>query len=139
MGLDDNYYLCGRIKLIHSDKKVKVRAKIFAGILLFLFIGQLADASLFPHSHFVDGHVIAHSHPYSGTPASPHHEHCKSQLILIAMMSVAVLAAAAVMLPDIPGSRDAGLFVKIRETFVERPRARHNYLRGPPAVSPLSF
>lgn len=110
-----------------------LKAKISAAILLALFIGRMSDASLFPHTHFVDGHIISHAHPHSDRDGETGHEHSHSQLILIALMSVTVLAAAALIFEAVLIPRDAGLFVSLRESFLQRFESPHRNLRGPPA------
>lgn len=114
------------------------KAKIFAALLLAMFIGHLSDASLFPHSHFVDGRVIAHSHPHAGTKDSPGHEHCGSQLVMIALLSTTVLVPGLATLPDAPVSSSVCPYVILHEDFKPRHEERHNYLRGPPSVPAIS-
>lgn len=111
------------------------KAKIFAGILLALFLGHLSDASLFPHSHFVGGKVIAHTHPHSDKEGSPQHEHCESQLVMIALLSMTVLAPALMALAAVLAVRRNDFFINLRDNFLERYETVHNYLRGPPATA----
>jgi hypothetical protein len=113
---------------------VKLRAKIIAGILLLLFIGHVADASLFTHIHLVDGRVITHAHPYSGTANSPHHQHSTAQFVMIALMGTAMLASVAVVPAIAIEPRRSELFVSLREDFHQPFGTRHNNLRGPPEV-----
>lgn len=113
---------------------MRMKAKIFAGVLLVLFIGHLADSSLFPHTHLVDGRIVAHSHPYAGNQSAPQHEHSLSQLVLITLMGTAILAAAGLLFAIILEARNAGLYVSLREDFRERYGSLHNNLRGPPAL-----
>lgn len=45
--------------------------KIGALLLLLLFTEYLGSTSLFVHSHHVGGHLVVHSHPYSGSSDNP--------------------------------------------------------------------
>ena len=53
--------------------------KIGALLLLLLFTEYLGSTSLFVHSHHVGGHLVVHSHPYSGSSDNPHHSHSAQQ------------------------------------------------------------
>ena len=56
-------------------------------LMLLLFTSYIGCISFFPHNHFVDGHTITHSHPYSGSTENPNHSHTSTQLSAIAMLS----------------------------------------------------
>jgi hypothetical protein len=112
---------------------LRIKAKIIAGILLLLFIGHTADSSLFTHIHLVDGRIIAHTHPYSGTADSPQHQHSTAQFVMIALMGTAVLASVAVVPAIAIEPRRSELFVSLREDFHQPFGSRHNNLRGPPS------
>lgn len=63
-------------------------------VMMVLFSGYVASISLFTHVHQIDGEVVAHSHPYSGSSELPGHSHTKQQLSTIAMLSIFVAEAA---------------------------------------------
>lgn len=55
-------------------KNINIAAKC---LLLLLFLGFYSSITLFYHAHFVDGHILSHSHPYkhdknNKTPYEPH-------------------------------------------------------------------
>ncbi len=62
--------------------------KPIIALLLVLFAGYYAGITLFSHVHEVRGGRIVHSHPYSGTPCQPGHQHSTLQLQLIAHLSL---------------------------------------------------
>ena len=62
--------------------------KIGALLLLLLFTEYLGSTSLFVHSHHVGGHLVVHSHPYSGSSDNPHHSHSAQQCKAISLLSV---------------------------------------------------
>lgn len=121
-------YLCAGMRL---------KAKIYGTLLLVMFLGHLADASLFPHTHVVGGHIVAHSHLYTGNSDSPQHDHCNSQLVMIALLSTAVLAGVLFVLSVFLTARITERFVDLSERFTQRAEVLHNSLRGPPV--PASF
>jgi hypothetical protein len=125
-----------RRNLAHLLRK---KAKIIAAFLLLLFIGHVADSSLFTHIHLVDGRIITHAHPYSGTANSPHHQHSTAQIVMIAMMGVAMLAPVALAPLAALAPNCLSLFVSLREDFHQPFGTHHNNLRGPPPAVVLSF
>ncbi len=68
---------------------------VITALLLALFCWHLGSVTLFPHIHVVDGVVICHSHPYSGTPDNPGHSHSSAQLDTIAQLSMLVFVLTA--------------------------------------------
>ena len=72
---------------------------IFSLLLLVLVLFNIGSSTLFIHEHNIQGHVIAHSHPFSNNPES--HSHSLSQLELISRMSRAemVLSESPVFEP----------------------------------------
>jgi hypothetical protein len=113
---------------------VRAKAKIIAAVLLLLFIGHMADSSLFTHIHLVDGRIVTHAHPYSGTADSPHHQHSTAQFVMIALMGTAIVTAVTLAPAVAIKTRNSELFVSLREDFHQPFGTRHNNLRGPPSV-----
>lgn len=73
----------------------KINKGLWCGLLmLLLWIGYIGGVSLFPHNHIVNGHLITHSHPYSGSPENPNHQHSQSQIATLAMLSNVVALVA---------------------------------------------
>lgn len=56
----------------------------------------MGGITLFPHVHVIDGVVICHSHPYSGTSDNPGHSHSSAQLDTIAHLSLALFVLMAI-------------------------------------------
>jgi hypothetical protein len=85
----------------------KINKGLWCGLLmLLLWIGYIGGISLFPHNHIVDGHRNTHSHPYSGSPENPNHNHSQAQIATIALLSS---VAAIVFI----GSFVLGLFLAL--------------------------
>lgn len=55
---------------------------IGAALLLTLFAGYWSCITLFPHAHDVNGHVIVHSHPFSGASNGAAQTHTPQQFQL---------------------------------------------------------
>ena len=72
----------------------KIR-RILAGWLLVLFVGYLAGATLFYHTHIVNGIRITHSHPYSQTPDTGNHTHTTTGFATIAQLTLILMLAAS--------------------------------------------
>lgn len=68
--------------------------RVLSGWLLILFIGYFASATLFPHTHIIDGVRITHSHPFSQAPDTGKHTHTTADFQLIAHLSMFVMLAA---------------------------------------------
>ncbi len=108
---------------------------IGAALLLTLFAGYWSCITLFPHAHDVNGHVIVHSHPFSGASngAAQTHTHTPQQFQLIAHLSLLVMTAAwsLTFALRLSGVR----FVYPEREPVSRPRLplRTFGLRAPPA------
>lgn len=70
-------------------------------ILLFFFLGQFFDSTLFTHTHIIDGVLIVHSHPFN-ILEKHHHQHSKEQLVVIYRITHAVFTAPATLTPISP-------------------------------------
>ena len=68
--------------------------RVTAGWLLVLLVGYLAAATLFYHTHSIDGVRITHSHPYSQAPDTGNHTHTPAEFSLIAHLSLILMLAA---------------------------------------------
>lgn len=68
--------------------------RILSAALLLLFACYSASATLFVHSHLIDGEQIVHSHPlFGGDGAS--HTHSSAEARLIAALSDVVFVSVA--------------------------------------------
>lgn len=87
--------------------KNRRRSRIISALLLTLFVGYVANTTLFVHSHIIDGRLITHSHPYRGTADNPGHGHSQAQSQTIAQLSqlLATAAPTAVTTCSIAGKR----------------------------------
>lgn len=72
----------------------KIR-RILAGWLLVLFVGYLAGATLFYHTHIVNGIRITHSHPFSQAPDTGNHTHTAAGFATIAQLTLILMLAAS--------------------------------------------
>lgn len=73
------------------------RKRILSALLLSLFLFYYGSNTLFWHKHLIgEGSSITHSHPYSGTPDKPDHDHTATQLLLIAQLAAIGIVLAAV-------------------------------------------
>lgn len=106
---------------------------IGAALLLTLFAGYWSCITLFPHAHDVNGHVIVHSHPFSGASNGAAQTHTPQQFQLIAHLSLLVMTAAwsLTFALRLSGVR----FIYPEREPVSRPRLplRTFGLRAPPA------
>ncbi|HPF00930.1 MAG: hypothetical protein AB7V36_07840 [Bacteroidales bacterium] len=71
--------------------------KILRLLLPVLFLGYMSSATLFMHTHYINGVAVVHSHPYkSADDGSSGHQHSNQGFLLIAVLShISVLVAAA--------------------------------------------
>ena len=56
-----------------------IKKILLSFLLLTLFVTYQVSITMFTHVHYVNGVMIAHSHPYKGT-----HSHTASNIIVIA-------------------------------------------------------
>ncbi len=110
-----------------------------AWLLLAAVLWYHCSISLFYHTHTIDGIVVTHSHPYTGTPDTPRHAHSATQFLTIAALAafVATVAAlvfvAAALQPRIAILRD-------RQVLRRQPALLHSHtLRGPPCRMSVSW
>ena len=106
-------------------------AKIYGGLLLLLMLGQMFDASLFPHTHFFHGRFIA---PIEQGNDAGQPEPCHAQEVLLALMSSTVVSAAMVSVEAAPAPCFGEVFAELCEAFFQSAASRDNCLRGPPAT-----
>lgn len=64
-------------------------------VLATIFAWHFASSNLFMHTHHVEGKLIAHSHPFSGTADNPAHTHTATQLNTISNASGPFVSATA--------------------------------------------
>lgn len=74
-------YLCGAKNIVVQAFK----RNIFSLLLFALVLFNIGSSTLFIHKHNVEGHTIAHSHPFSGNPES--HTHSLAQFNIIDRVS----------------------------------------------------
>ena len=60
--------------------------------MLVLVLFNIGSSTLFIHQHNIEGHIVAHSHPFSHNPES--HSHSLAQLDLISRTSRAEMVIA---------------------------------------------
>ncbi len=109
---------------------MKLKAKICGSLLLALLLWQMFDASLFPHTHFLNGRFIA---PVTQGNEGGQPEPCHAQDALLALMSVTVVAAALVSVGVVQALCRTDIFAELRKPFLQNTESRDNCLRGPPA------
>jgi hypothetical protein len=104
----------------------------FACFLLVLYCGYRVSVTCFFHSHIVDGQIIAHSHPYKGTPDNPGHSHTNAQFLLIEFLShIVILGAISVVLAHVFSGKI--ILRRLSYAFIcERVQIRSYALRAPP-------
>ncbi len=100
-----------------------------------LMVGQIAGTPLFVHTHMVDGGIVTHSHPYSGTSQNPGHGHSVAQFVLIALLSTTVMIAVSTKFSAIITARKALLFAGLFENVRQHSAFRQDLLRGPPVAA----
>lgn len=103
-------------------------------LLLLLFTEYLGSTSLFVHSHRIDGELIVHSHPYSGTKDNPNHSHSTQQCKAISLLSFFTALAAVFGSPSLAVARRADIMRVRRATTLRLTPAVHFGLRSPPAT-----
>ena len=72
--------------------------KIFASLLLVLFIAFYVNITFFPHSHQIGDRVITHSHFYGGitTTSHPTHSHSTAGYAVISELSLFLTLALVI-------------------------------------------
>lgn len=108
--------------------------KLGALLLLLLFTEYLGSTSLFVHSHNIDGELIVHSHPYSGSKDNPNHSHSTQQCKAISLLSFFTALAAILGSPSLAVTRRAHVMTVRRATVLRLTPAVHFGLRSPPAT-----
>jgi hypothetical protein len=105
---------------------------LFACFLLVLYCGYRVSVTCFVHSHIVDGQVVAHSHPYRGTPDSPSHSHTNAQFLSIEFLShIVILGAVSAVLAHVFSGKI--IIRRLSRAFIcKRVRIRSYVLRAPP-------
>ena len=71
--------------------------RILSVALLLLFACYSASATLFVHSHLIDGEQIVHSHPLFGGDAASHTHSSAEARLIAALTDVVVVVAATVV------------------------------------------
>lgn len=108
--------------------------KLGALLLLLLFTEYLGSTTLFVHSHHIDGQLIVHSHPYSGTTDNPNHSHSTQQCKAISLLSFFTALAAILGLPSLAVSMPSHALAIRRASVLRLTPAVHFGLRSPPAT-----
>lgn len=110
----------------------KLLKDIFAVLLLGLFLWHLCSITLFTHTHIVDGVVICHSHPYTGSPDNPGHSHSHAQIVTIAHLSLLLMLAAVFAIFIAYTGKHAQAVRSIAAECTRSGSRRLHRLRGPP-------
>ena len=105
-----------------------------AMLLLLLFTEYLGSTSLFMHSHRIDGQLIVHSHPYSGSADSPNHSHSAQQCKAIGLLSSFTALAAGFVLPSLAAAATVCIMAVRRAAATHLTSAIIYGLRAPPAA-----
>ena len=105
-----------------------------AMLLLLLFSEYLGSTSLFMHSHRIDGQLIVHSHPYSGSADSPNHSHSAQQCKAIGMLSAFTALAAGFFHPLLAAAATVCILAVRRTAATHFTPRLHYGLRAPPAA-----
>lgn len=108
---------------------VKQKNKVIGAVsLLVLFMTYLVSITAFTHVHYVNGVMIAHSHPFHGT-----HSHSQTSLLVINHLSTFTSYEADVQEFDLPVCPLLAVLRQEAATSVVKGRAMRNLtLRAPP-------
>lgn len=108
--------------------------RILSAALLLLLASYFASATLFIHTHSIDGEQIVHSHFSFGAERSSH-SHTKAEIELIAnLTSFAVVIVAATVL-KLVDRRLLGIIAMPEIARKSSSVARYISLRAPPVVA----
>jgi len=106
-------------------------------MLVGIFLGFLGAIALFTHVHYIDGHKVVHSHPYStnsNSPESPGHTHTSGEIQLIHHISTTpFMVGAALVLYGI-FRIFTGTTLSPSSSLKDWSHLDLFYLRGPPAA-----
>lgn len=112
-----------------------IAKRLFAVLMLLIFIEHMLGTTVFIHQHIIDGEVVTHSHIFFGTTESPNHTHSSQQINLISALSVVKILAVAIALFCVILT-PVGQRVIVYIIHVFKRRLRHIIsLRAPPAVA----
>lgn len=108
--------------------------RILSAALLLLLASYFASATLFIHTHSIDGEQIVHSHfSFGGDGTS--HTHSKAEIQLIATLSsFAMIVAATIALREVD-RKLLGTIITPILTRKSTSAARYISLRAPPVVA----
>ncbi len=108
-------------------------------LLPVLFIGYMSATSFFKHTHFVNGVVVEHSHPFKKDRA---HDHQNDAVEIYAIQSLSTISAAdgAVCLMTLNSIIPAIEILRNDKYLQHPPKAIKGklYLRPPPVLLSLS-
>lgn len=111
-----------------------ISKRLFAALMLLLFVEYMLGATVFIHQHIIDGEVVTHSHIFFGTTKSPNHTHTSQQINLISALSVVKILAVAIALFCVILTA-VGRRVVVYIIHIFKRRLRHIIsLRAPPAL-----
>lgn len=106
-----------------------LKAKISGSLFLPILLGQLFDASLFPHTHFFHGRFIA---PVEEGNDAGQPEPCHAQELFFTLMSATVVAAALFSAVVAEEYRRTETLIDRFRPFLRYSESRRIALRGPP-------
>lgn len=104
-------------------------------VMMSLFVGYMASISLFVHVHQIDGHTVAHSHPYSGSSDLPGHSHSQQQLLAISLLSTFFALQATTQTFHFIDNSSAHKILLFVFAQAERKVCASYLLRAPPAYT----
>ena len=112
----------------------QIARKISAGALLLLFASYIASATLFVHTHSIDGEQIVHSHFSFGANRSSH-SHTKAEITLIATLTTFTMVVVAAIALNFIDRRLLGIIITPEHARKSTSAARYISLRAPPVVA----
>ena len=102
--------------------------------LLLLLAGYFASATLFIHTHSIDGEQIVHSHISFGGNGSSH-SHTKAEIALIATLTTFTMVIVAAIVLKQVDRRLLGIIITPEHARKSTSAARYISLRAPPVVA----
>lgn len=118
---------------------------LFVGLFTLLFVACYANATLFMHTHVIDGEEIAHSHFYIDLDQEDHgqdqgqssHSHDKEQAELICYLNQILCTDDICYGPDTDFTLyDYSLYSysTLQVAYTDYLSTQYNPLRGPPSL-----
>lgn len=108
--------------------------RILSAALLLLLASYFASATLFIHTHSIDGEQIVHSHfSFGGNGSS--HSHTKAEIELIATLTTFTMVVVAAFALNFIDRKLLGIIITPEHARKSTSAARYISLRAPPVVA----